>query len=147
MLNMRHPRLLLSLALACVPAAACSDITYTTPIAFEARLLNRTGDGVTGQVAAVTQHRNTQAGMDVTGNEATRYGWQINNGTCAQPGSIVGGRGNYPDVTTDADGRGTIERTFVSELLTTDRDYHAVIVDAATRQIIIACGELEQKNF
>ncbi|HEU0300162.1 MAG TPA: hypothetical protein VFR37_11925 [Longimicrobium sp.] len=144
---MRNRRLLLTLALACAPAAACSDITYTTPIAFEARLLNRTGDGVTGQVAAVTQHRNTQAGMDVTGAEATQYGWQINNGTCAAPGSIVGGRGNYPDVTTDADGRGTIERTFVAELLTTDRDYHAVIVDAATRQTIIACGELEQKFF
>lgn len=144
---MRHPRLLLGLLLALAPVAACSDITYTTPIAFEARLLNRTGDGVTGQVAAVTQHRNTQAGIDVTGAEATSYGWQINNGTCTAPGPIVGGRGNYPDVTTDADGRGTIERTFVSELLTDDREYHAVIVDAVTRQTIIACGELDQKFF
>jgi hypothetical protein len=145
-LNMRDRRLLLTLALACA-ATACADITYTAPIAFEARLQNRTGDGVTGQVAAVTQHRNTQAGLDVSGQEATTYGWQINNGTCAQPGPIVGGRGNYPDVTTDADGQGTIERTFVAELLVTDREYHAVLVDAATRQTIIACGELEQKFF
>ena len=85
--------------------------------------------------------------IDITGAEATRYGWQINNGTCAEPGPVVGGRGNYPDVTTDADGRGTIERTFVSEVLTSDREYHAVIVDAATRQTIIACGDLEQKFF
>ena len=144
---MQDRRLLLTLVLACATAAGCSDITYTAPIAFEAHLQNRIGDGVTGQVAAVTQARNTQAGLDVNGQEATKYGWQINNGTCAQPGPIVGGRGNYPDVTTNSDGLGTIERTFVSELLTSDREYHAVLVDAATRQTIIACGELEQKFF
>lgn len=144
---MRNRNLLLTLALACATAAACADITYTAPMAFEAQLQNRTGDGVTGKVAAVTQHRNTQAGLDVNGQEATTYGWQINNGTCTEPGPIVGGRGNYPDVTTNAQGLGTIERTFVADLLVTDREYHAVLVDAATRQTIIACGELEQKFF
>lgn len=140
---MKNQTRLVAFALAAT-AAACSDITYTDPVALQGRIISRTEDGVFGQAAAVSQFRNTEAGIDVTGASLTTYGWQINHGTCAQPGSILGGRGNYPDVTTTDRGTGQIQRTFVSEILRGDEEYHAVIVDAATRQRVLACGDLSE---
>lgn len=135
-----HTRLIAAFTLA--TAAACSDITHTEAVALQGRLTSRTEDGVFGQAAAVSQFRNTEAGIDVTGASLTTYGWQINHGTCAQPGPILGGRGNYPDVTTTDRGTGQIQRTFVSEILRDGEEYHGVIVDAATRKIVLACGDL-----
>lgn len=143
---MRNSRLLL-IALAGAPAGACIEVTHEPPVVFSGSLLATTPAGVSGQVAVVTQFRNTEAGIDVRASGAGVFGWQINHGTCDSPGEIVSGRGNYPDVTTSAEGSGTVNRSFVSEQLNGDRQYHAVIVDAETRQTVLACGNLGRRTF
>lgn len=143
---MRNTRLLL-LALAAAPAGGCIDVTYEDPAAFSGTLVSTTPAGVSGQVAAVSQFRNTEAGIDVKADGPGVFGWQIRHGTCASPGEIVGGSGNYPDVTTGASGTGTVERSFISERLDRERQYHAVIVDVQTRQTVLACGTLDRRTF
>ena len=137
-----------ALLLALAALAACSEITYQAPVAWRGTMLPRNDSGVTGSVAAVSQGRNnTEAGMDVDGNPGTTYGWQINRGTCASPGPILGGRGAYANVTTNASGEGTIETTFIAALMPRDEQFHAVVVDAQSRTTILACGDLAEASF
>lgn len=134
--------------LALAALAACGEITYQAPVAWSGSLLPRNDSNVTGTVAAVSQgRRNTQAGIDVVGEAATTYGWQINEGTCASPGPILGGRGAYADVTTNANGEGSVEFTFVSDLMPSGEQFHAVIVNAQNRSLILACGDLTEASF
>lgn len=144
----------LTLALFCTLGAGClGDATYQPPTAYRARLVPTTGNALSGTVDAVSQGRNeTQAGLNVIGEPGTTYGWQINEGTCAQPGPLLGGRGAYPDfTTTDASstnpGRGRIDETFVIALMERERPYHAVIVNPANRATILACGNFDRLTF
>ncbi|HEX2206343.1 MAG TPA: hypothetical protein VHG93_01570 [Longimicrobium sp.] len=126
-------------------AAACSDITYQAPVAWQGGLLPRTEDGITGSVAAVSQgRRQTEAGIDLDGRANATYGWQINTGTCTSPGPILGGRGAYANIVTNSSGEGRIVSTFISALMEPGEQFHAVIVDAENRSLILACGNLEQ---
>lgn len=127
--------------------AACSD-PLGIPSAWQAELTPTTAANVRGQVAAASLPQpSLETGMDVEGAPQTKYGWQINRGTCAQPGIILGGRANYPDVTTNDAGLGRVERTFVSGRLEEGNAYHAVIVSSADRSIVLACGEMVQQTF
>lgn len=138
----------LAVLLVLASAAACSDITYQAPVAWRGNLLPRTDAGITGSVAAVSEgRRQTLAGIEIDGPAGTTFGWQINTGTCAQPGAILGGRGAYADITTNSSGEGRIEETFISGLMPEDRDHHAVIVEANNRSLIHACGDLEVASF
>lgn len=128
--------------------AACSDITYQAPVAWNGTLLPRNDSDVTGTVAAVSQGRtNTEAGLDVVGAASTTYGWQINRGTCTSPGAILGGRGAYANVTTNNNGDGTVPSAFISALMPRGEEFHAVIVDAQNRSLILACGNLTALSF
>jgi hypothetical protein len=141
-----HRRSTVLLTLAAL--AACSDVTYQAPVAWGGTLLPRNESGVTGSVAAVSQGRsNTEAGIDVVGADNTVYGWQINSGTCASPGSILGGRGAYANVTTNSNGDGTVASTFISALMPEGGEFHAVIVDAQNRSLILACGDMTEAAF
>jgi hypothetical protein len=128
--------------------AACSDINYQAPVAWQGSLLPRTDAEVTGSVAAVSQgRRQTQAGIEVNGPLNTTLGWQINLGTCDAPGAILGGRGAYADFTTNETGVGRISNTFISALMPPDGQFHAVVVDPDNRSVIVACGNLERASF
>jgi hypothetical protein len=134
--------------LALAALAACGDITYQAPVAWSGTLLPRNESGITGSVAAVSQGRsNTEAGIDVVGADNTVYGWQINQGTCSSPGPILGGRGAYANVTTNNNGDGSVPSTFISALMPEGEDFHAVIVDAQNRSLILACGDLNEAAF
>ncbi|HEX5869586.1 MAG TPA: hypothetical protein VFY65_04160 [Longimicrobium sp.] len=129
-------------------ATACGDLTYQAPVAWRGTLLPRTDAGVTGSVAAVSQgRRQTEAGFEMDGASNTTYGWAINTGTCANPGGVLGGRGAYADVATNNSGEGRIESTFVSALMAPGEQFHAVIVNATNRSLILACGDLEEAAF
>jgi hypothetical protein len=127
--------------------AACSD-PLGIPSAWQAALTPTTAENVRGQVAAASLPQpSLETGMDVEGAPQTTYGWQINRGTCAQPGAMLGGRANYPDARTNDAGLGRVERTFVSGRLEEGNAYHAVIVNSTNRSLILACGEMEQQSF
>lgn len=135
-----------SLSLA-VLLAACND-PLGIPSAWQAVLTPTTAQDVRGQVAAASLPQpSLETGMDVQGAPTTTYGWQINHGTCSQPGGMLGGRANYPDVQTNGAGTGRVERTFVSGRLEEGDDYHAVIVRGNDRSVILACGEMVQQAF
>lgn len=135
-----------SLTLA-VLVAACSD-PLGIPSAWQAVLTPTTADDVRGQVAAASLPQpSLETGMDMEGAPQTTYGWQINRGTCSQPGAMLGGRANYPDVTTNDAGLGRVERTFVSGRLEEGNAYHAVIVSSTDRSRVLACGEMQQQTF
>ncbi|HLM68531.1 MAG TPA: hypothetical protein VK358_13425 [Longimicrobium sp.] len=143
----------LTVALFCTLGAAClGDSTYQPPTAYRARLLPVAGSTVSGTVDAVSQGRSeTEAGLNAQGEPGTTYGWQINEGSCAQPGRILGGRGAYPDFTTNAatasnPGRGRVDETFIVGLIMREDPYHAVILNAA-RTTILACGNFERLTF
>jgi hypothetical protein len=128
--------------------SACSDLTYQAPVAWQGGLLPRNESGITGSVAAVSQgRRQTEAGIDMDGPGSSTFGWQINRGTCSNPGAILGGRGAYADITTSSSGEGRIESTFISALMATGEQFHAVIVDKDNRSLILACGDLEEAAF
>lgn len=127
--------------------AACSD-PLGLPSAWRAVLEPTTAEGVRGQVAAASLAQpSLETGIDVQGAPETTYGWQLNEGTCAQRGAMLGGRANYPDVTTDGAGLGRVERTFVSGRLEEGRAYHAVILRGSDRSVVLACGNMEQQTF
>lgn len=127
--------------------ASCSD-PLGIPSAWQAELTPTTAENVRGQVAAASLPQpSLETGMDVEGAPQTTYGWQINRGTCSQPGAMLGGRANYPDVKTNDAGLGRVERTFVSGRLEEGNSYHAVIVNGTNRSLILACGEMQQQSF
>lgn len=125
---------------------ACA-LDVNLPTAWQATLLPTTPEDVRGSVAAATVGPSTEAGIDMEGAPNTIYGWQINQGTCASPGAMVGGLGNYPDVETGGGGLGRLERTFVGERLQEGRRYHAVIVRGSDRSVVLSCGDLTRPTF
>lgn len=155
-----HPiRSLAVAALFCTVGAAClGDPTYQAATAFRARLLPVAGSSVNGTVDAVSQGRgDTEAGLNVTGEPSTTYGWQINQGTCEQPGAVLSGVGVYPNFTTVSDtiasdttrrpGHGRVDRIFIARLMAPDQDYHAIVVNANNRSMILACGNFGRLRF
>lgn len=143
----------LAAALFCTLGAGClGDSTFQPPTAFRARLLPVQGSGISGTVEAISQgRRETAAGLNMVGTPGTTYGWQINEGSCAQPGPMLGGRGAYPDFTTNAEdasqpGRGRVNETFIVGLITREDPFHAVILNAG-RTTILACGDFERLEF
>jgi hypothetical protein len=134
-------------AVLALAAGACADLNYNSPTAWQGQLASTTAEGVTGSVAAAYQGVSIEAGLDLLGAPNTSYGWQINRGTCAAPGQMVGGRGSYPDVNTTEIGTGRLERTFINSSLNDGGSYHAVIVRASDRSVILACGNLDQLEF
>lgn len=143
-MNMRVGAILLALA----GAAGCTDTNFQEPVAFQADLVPSAGENVTGSVAAVSQGRATEAGITVRLGQAGRVvGWEIREGSCTTPGERVGGRGAYPDMTGDNTGAANVERTFINELMHPENRYHAVVVDAADRTIILACANLTRVQF
>lgn len=141
------PRNLLAAAVLALAAGACADLNYNQPAAFQGDLAATTAELVTARVAAVYEGLNIEAGMDLTGSPSTAYGWQINRGTCASPGGLVGGRGSYPDVTTSDLGIARVERTFINSTLEPGGTYHAVILRASDRTVVLACGNLQEVEF
>jgi hypothetical protein len=130
--------------------SACSDITNQSPVAFQGTIAGTVGgQSFTGSVAVASQGRNaTEAGIEVVLPTAgTKVGWQINEGTCANPGEIVGGRGAYVDLTAGNDRIARVERTFISGRLTADGRYHAVVVNSTDRTVVLGCGNLERVQF
>lgn len=139
-----------ALALALGASSACSDITGQSPVAFQGDLAGTLGgQSISGSVAAASQGRNTtQAGIEaVLPAGLTRVGWQINTGTCASPGALFGGRGAYVDLTPNNSGVARLERTYISASLSENGTYHAVLVDATDRSVVLACGDLERVQF
>jgi hypothetical protein len=134
-------------AVLALAAGACADLNYNAPTAWQGQLAPTTLEDVGGSVAAAYQGVSIEAGLDLHGAPNTSYGWQINRGTCAAPGQMVGGRGSYPDVNTNDIGTGRLERTFINSSLNDGGAYHAVLVRAADRTVILACGALEQLEF
>lgn len=149
--DVEHMKILQAAAVAAALTGtfACSEVTYQPQTAFSASVLPLTTPAVRATVAAVSQgRRETRAGMELAGGvPGTSYGWQINEGTCANPGDMLGGRGAYPDVVADASGTGEVNQTFIAGLMRRGDSYHAVVVDAATRANILSCGNFEQLQF
>ena len=127
--------------------SACADLAANVPIALQGALLPTTAANVSGSVAAASAGPSTEAGIDVTGAPNTVYGWQVNQGTCASPGAMLGGLGNYPAVETDGAGAGRLQRTFIGAQLRRGARYHAVIVQESDRSVVLACGNLEAPSF
>lgn len=130
--------------------SACSDITNQSPVAFQGTLAGTIGgQSFTGSVAVASQGRNsTEAGIEVVLPTAgTKVGWQINEGTCASPGEIVGGRGAYVDLTAGNDRVARVERTFISGRLSAEGRYHAVVLEPVNRTTVLGCGNLERVQF
>jgi len=129
-------------------ASGCLDVNYQTPTPFQAELVGVSGEAITGSVAAVSDGRNsTETGITVNMAAARTVGWQINEGTCSAPGSMLGSLGAYPNITANAAGVGRVERTFVRALMEPDGKYHAVVVNATNRTQILACGNFSVKTF
>lgn len=123
--------------------AACIDSTFQPPVAFQADLTPVGAETITGSVAAVSQGRASEAGITVRLGQAGRIvGWEIRLGTCASGGERLGGRGAYPDLTGDSSGGANVERTPINESMDADGRYHAVVVNAADRSVVLACANL-----
>lgn len=126
-------------------ASACTDVTYNPPVAFRVELVSPEVGGISGAVAAVSQGRTTEAGIDLAlPSEGFTVGWQISHGTCENPGEIVGGVGQYRDITADEKRRAEVVRTFLSELLQPEGRYHAAVVDPEDRSIVLVCGNMDR---
>jgi hypothetical protein len=125
--------------------AACIDTAFQEPVAFQANLVPVGAETISGSVAAVSQGRASEAGITARLGQAGRMvGWEIRMGTCASGGERLGGRGAYPDLTGDATGAANVERTPINETMDADARYHAVVVNAADRSVVLACANLVQ---
>lgn len=105
-----------------------------------------------GSIAAVSGEFDTQASIQVTGGEAgDRWIWRFREGTCDEPGPIVGSEILYPVLEateeTVPDAPGTVIRAAASVLLdaTLDEtgDYHGTVAAEAEPDESLACGSLE----
>jgi hypothetical protein len=53
---------------------------------------------VSGSGAAVSGRDLTEAGVTMTGLDPGVYAWRVREGPCDDPGEVVGGEGQYPDL-------------------------------------------------
>lgn len=131
-----------------VLAGACTDPNFKPPVAFQADFAPVTGQVISGSIAAVSQGRATEAGLNLRQGQAGQVvGWEIRFGTCATSGERYGGRGAYPDLTFDGAGAASVERTFINDTMDEDARYHGVVVNAADRSVVLSCANLVRVQF
>lgn len=92
---------------------------------------------VTGQAAAVVQNSRTETGIQVNGLEATAR-WGLFEGSCREPGSMVGNTADYPTLSPDAP---SAEALLGTELSRTG-SYNVRVGSDPGGSSAIACGEL-----
>jgi hypothetical protein len=126
-----------------------SEINYADPTAWEATLI---GAGfppteITGSLGAVSQGRNTRASITLAEAQPSAvHLWELRSGECDSDGERVGAAAAYPALTVNAEGTATANAT-ISRLLDPDGTYQVVVLQSASVDEVIACGDLELAEF
>lgn len=125
--------------------ASCSSATEPEISTWQAALSPVAPGTVTGSVAAVTQFGRSRTSISIRQAVAdVTYGWRIENGTCSNPGNILGGAAVYPSITADEAGTGEAEAS-LSDVLASGGIYLVrVFRTTSGSEQIVACGAFEQ---
>ncbi len=132
-----------ALLAAFLPVAGCTPATAPAPTTWEATLTSHTP--LSGTVAVVSRSDRIRAGIDIEGAvPGAAYDWRLAEGTCEEPGGLIGGRAVYPTLTAGETGSASAEAV-IAGTLRPDGTYHAALLTTAPDNgTVIACGALEQ---
>jgi hypothetical protein len=133
----------LCLAVGAVPGCRVLGSVDVSVTPWEGTLVPSEG-APTGSVAALSQSGVTRASIQITGGrqEGGVYQWRIRTGSCGQPGVVIGGLAQYPDLDHESAGTTTADGV-LSEPMPEGRNYHAVLIRAADA-VEVACGQLQR---
>lgn len=98
-----------------------------------------------GSVAAISHERarRTEVGIGVQGAPVGKsLMWKLREGTCAEPGDVVGTEEAYDILTVDEAGNVSDETVVHQVVLNTRRNYHASVREADGERRQVACGAL-----
>lgn len=99
---------------------------------------------VVGQVKANVLEGRTQATISVEGAmSGGQHPWMIHEGTCNQPGQVVGMASDYPLITVTSDGRGTASANIMARLDEAKQYIALVHASQSDLSTVVACGTLD----
>jgi hypothetical protein len=103
---------------------------------------------VSGTAAAVSGGGLMEAGITMDGMDPGVYAWRVREGRCDDPGDVVGGMGQYPDIVVESPELGGTESISVQTALFrgsmfAGREYH-VDVRPAEGEGRVACGDFNR---
>lgn len=112
-------------------------------VAWEGELISSTS-APSGRAAALSQSGRTDASIQISGgpDDDGLYSWRIRTGSCASPGSLIGGLAQYPDLALE--GGGSVSANAVlTDGMPAGRNYHVVLIRGAD-DAEVACGQLQR---
>lgn len=124
--------------------AACSGVTTPQVTAWQADFsAGRTPDALGGSVAVLSQPDRLDASIQINNAPAgANLTWLLRNGSCQQPGDVVGGRAVYPALTPDSAGSASAE-AIANATLDPGGHYQASVLAADT--VALACADLQRE--
>lgn len=145
--------LLVPAALAGAGCVSDLDVTVEEQTLWEATLNGGLEHpGLSGTAAAVSTSTLTEAGIELAGLAPGVYTWRIRERGCQDPGEVVGGEGQYPDLVREQqeEGEGPDTVTVSAETapfrgsMEPGTSYHAEVGRSASAERI-ACGAFERQ--
>ncbi len=136
---------LLPLVAVCL-LAGCVSPTETDSSAWQATLVPVPPSAVTGTAAALSRAGRTVASLGIRRGTAGSHGWRMVLGTCASPGSTLGGAALYPTMSVGPGGTAEAEASVPGELSPGASYAVQVFVAEATGERIEACGDLARTS-
>lgn len=138
--------LALPIASAALAAGGCRVLgsVDVDVFAWEGDLVAIAGDAPGGSVAALSQNGRTIASIRITDGPMGEhvFDWRIRAGSCASPGSPLGGAATYPAIEHSAPGNSSAE-TVLGDTMPDSRSYHAVLIRSADGTEV-ACGDFRR---
>lgn len=101
-----------------------------------------TMNGMHGQVAAVSRRVGTDVGIRVAGIERNAaHPWRLREGSCANPGSVLGPPDNYPDLV-QSGGMEVEAEAYVPPRLDASGQYLVEVQSSTSDPTPVLCGDL-----
>jgi len=101
-----------------------------------------TMNGMNGQVAAISRRVGTDIGIRVAGIErGAAHPWRLRDGTCANPGSVLGPPDSYPNLVQPG-GAEVEAEAYVPPRLDADGQYFVEVHASTSDPTPVLCGDL-----
>lgn len=133
---------LFSLAVGSSSVAGCRVLgsVDVAVVPWQAELVGTVGSP-TGSVAALSQGDEVRSSIRISDGPQVGavYNWRIRRGSCSNPGPVIGGLAQYPELDHEPPGS-TSADALLREGMPDGRSYHAVLLRAAD-DVEVACGQ------
>jgi hypothetical protein len=136
------------LIVAALTAGACDSSTNPIlPDQWEADIAGIDDfDAISGAVGIAAGAASFTATIEIEGAEPESvFGWRVAQGSCEEPGNVLGSAASYPDLEADDEGEAAQTVNITAAMVATGTYHVHVLDESGDEAVVAACGHLSRQ--